>query len=184
MGIQVCFARLIFFTQGVWLCKSIYILIFSSAHHTLHYYPLCLFGMVFQATDWRMNPFFNISSRRIVYISPLLLLSFCLIKRLNSLIHWCCKLSAHKSVTRAHYLSRYSYSTLWKYVINFIEYVDRIWVLWYKWIYLTLQSFLNPTQIMRSTGTTNGERVHRYTVWISWFPSMKKSLEERVKGRW
>lgn len=150
-------AWLILFTQGVWLCGSIYIFIFSSTHPILHYYPLCLFGMIFQATDWRLNQFFNRSSRRIIHTSPLLFLSFCLIKRLNSLIHSCCKLSAHKSVTIAHYLSRYSYSTLWEYVINFVEYVYRIWVLWYKWMYLTLQSCLNLIHIMRSTGTTNGK---------------------------
>lgn len=102
------------------------------------------------------------SSRRIIHISCFLFLSFCLIKRLNSLMHLCCKLSAHKIVTTAHYRSRYSCSTLWKYVIYFIEYVYRIWVLWYKWMYLTC--CLNLLQIMRSTGMTNGEQVHTYAV--------------------
>lgn len=118
------YALLILFSQGVWLCGSICILIFASAHPTLYYYPLCLFGMVFQGSDWRLNQLFNRSSRRIIHISLLYFLSFCLIKRLNSLIHSCYKLSAHKSATTANYLSRYSHSTLWKYIINFIEYVQ------------------------------------------------------------
>lgn len=84
LGIQAYF--LWPFTQCLG-SESVYVLIFfSSAHYMLHHRHLCLFGMIVQEKDWGLRQFFNRADKGIIYISHMLFLSFCFIKRVISLL--------------------------------------------------------------------------------------------------
>ena len=91
-------------------------------HYTITLFA-CLAWSSKQQTEGWVNVLIKQAGVMYIYIHILVTHSFFLFAWSKELIHCCCKLSAHKDVTTAHYLCRYSYRTLWKYVTSFIEYV-------------------------------------------------------------